>query len=356
MQRPTEIQAGIFITLGIILFVAVIWLLGQERQIFESQQEYIATFKDVQGLSDGAAIRLSGINIGRVKKIAFSQNQSDPAVYVTLLINDKYFDRIREDSLASIETQGLLGDKIISIRSEGSGNVLGPGSTVRSVEPADIAQVLNKAGQVVDNTVKISQVLSEFLGELKTDTIKGVSESSQLLAEILKEVKDGNGVANALIYSKEKNGSKIVHNLEEVTANVATITSDLKKNDGLLNALIYDPKGKQTLTSLNVAAENLASTAQEIAKIAKEVETGNGLMHSMIYNKAPEGLDDIVKKLNATADNLQKASKALAEGNGTLGALLYDDQLYNNVVEITDGAKRSYLLKEAIKSSLESKK
>src|SRR5690606_40323182 len=66
-----------------------------------------------------------------------------------------------------------------------------------------------------------------------------------------------------------------------------------------------------------------------------------------IYDKAPENIDDIVAKLNRTASNLEKASKALSEGEGTLGALLVDAQLYNNAVEITDGAKRSFLLKEA---------
>ena len=53
-----------------------------------------------------------------------------------------------------------------------------------------------------------------------------------------------------------------------------------------------------------------------------------------------------------TADNMRVATEALAKGTGTLGALLVDPQLYDNLVEVTDGAKRSFLLRQAIRSSL----
>lgn len=351
MKHSNELQAGLFITLGIALFIIVIFLLGQRRQIFVQQENYTATFTDVQGLSEGAPVRLGGITIGRVDTIGFSTDNKDPNVYVDILISSKYLERIRTDSIATIETQGLLGDKLVNIKSDGSGNMLEPGSELRSSEPADIASVLNKAGEVVDNTVEISRSVSGLVGELRDSTSESLTTSIAALSEILTEVKDGSGFLHTLIYA-DKEGASILKNLDATSHDLKAISKEIRNGKGLLNALIYAPEGKTTLAALADASKNIAVTAGHISKLAQEIESGDGLLHSVVYDEAPGGIAEIVNKLNRTATNLEKASAALANGEGTLGALLVDAQLYDNAVEITDGAKRSFLLKEAIKSTL----
>lgn len=352
MKQYNEIQAGLFITLGIVLFIIVIWALGQRRQIFERQEKYTVTFKDVQGLSEGAPVRLGGISVGRVESIGFSKDNQDPLLYVRLLINNKYLERIREDSVVSIETQGLLGDKFINLKSGGNGTMLEPGSTLKSNEPADIASVLSKAGEVVDNTVEISATLNEFIAEIKDSALTDIAASAKNLAAILKEVQEGDGVLHSLIYSNGK-GSSMLSDLEKTSKNIAEITAAVKTGDGLLNALVYDPDGKKTIKALTEASENLAITADHISTLAAEIQKGDGLLHSLVYDTSPEGIADIITRLSNTAKNLEEASKALASGEGTLGALLVDSQLYDDAVEITDGAKRSFILREAVRSTLD---
>src|SRR5690606_4913443 len=101
------------------------------------------------------------------------------------------------------------------------------------------------------------------------------------------------------------------------------------------------------------AAEKAAVTAEQLNEILVEIEEGNGTMNSLIYGESPEGVDEILARLSNTAKNLEIASEALAQGGGTLGALLVDSSLYDNLVEVTDGAKRSYILRSAIRRSLE---
>jgi len=351
MKATNEVQAGLFIMVGIVLFIVVIWLVGQRRQIFVRQEEYLTTFHDVQGLSEGAPVRLGGISIGRVDKIGFSKDIHDPLVYVQLLVSSIYLERIRTDSLATIETQGLLGDKFVNINSDGKGNLLEPGSTLPSSNPADISSVLSKAGEVVDNTVKISRSLNDFIGKLQKDTLSNVTSAAGNLSQILDKIKNGNGFLHSIVYNN-KDGGDLLDNLEKASANLKGISKEITTGDGLLNALIYDKKGKQTVEALTEASVNLSETSKHISELASEIENGNGLFHSLIYEKSPEGLNDIVAKLNTMASNLEAVSKSLANGNGTLGALLIDDSLYDNVIEITDGAKRSYLLKQAVRSTL----
>ena len=73
----------------------------------------------------------------------------------------------------------------------------------------------------------------------------------------------------------------------------------------------------------------------------------------LIYEGTDEPIDGVAKKISQTVDNIHQACESLAKGSGTLGALLVDSSLYDNLVEVTDGAKRSFILRQAIRSSLD---
>lgn len=314
MQPKNELKAGIFIVVGLALFAITIFVMGGERQIFADQDEFFVTFKDVKGLSEGAPVRLGGITVGRVSKIGFSSNQSDPTVHVALLINHRYLDRLPIDSVVTLETQGLLGDRFLGILPGRDKTMIKPGSILKSHEASDMAQIITKAEEIVDNTKKASQQLAAFLERFNTEGAEGFTKTMKGIAEMVEQA---------------------------------------QKGKGLMHSLFYDPAGAETLAALRKAAENFAVTSGQISALAEEIKNGDGILHDVIYKKSSGGLDEVVAKLHATADNLRKASEALAQGNGTIGALLIDPQVYDNLVEITDGAKRSFILRQAIKSSMQ---
>src|SRR5712675_217697 len=103
MNRADELKAGLFIVIGLALFVLTIFVMGRDRQIFAKQEEYLTTFSDVKGLSEGAPVRLGGISVGRVSDIGFSENKTDVRVHVKFLVNDKFLDRMNSDSIISIK-------------------------------------------------------------------------------------------------------------------------------------------------------------------------------------------------------------------------------------------------------------
>ncbi|MCO6430033.1 MAG: MCE family protein [Deltaproteobacteria bacterium] len=352
MRQNHELKAGVFILGGLVLAVAVIFAMGKERQIFASQEAFLTTFTDVKGLAEGAPVRLGGITVGRVGRIGFSKNVYDSTVHVTFLVNDEYLDRIHADCIATIETQGLLGDRFLSITPGRERKLLPPGATMRSSEPADISEVLSKAGQVVDNTVEISNNVNEFVQLLRKDSILHFNSAMQSIANLSNEIEKGEGFFHRLVYSK-KDGEKLIDNISSAAAGIKDIVKQIEVGSGALHALIYDPEGAKSISALTAAAENLASASASVEDVLKSVKNGSGLMHDLIYSDSPEGIAEVIAKLNATADNLKRASDALAQGSGTLGALLMDPQLYDNLVEVTDEAKRSYLLRQAIRTSLD---
>ena len=352
MRARSEFTAGIFLICAMLLFGLSIWVLGREREIFARLEPYQLIFKDVKGLAVGAPVRLGGITVGRVAEIGFAKELTDTNVHVKLLINDQFLERIHIDSTANIETQGLLGDRFVNLSAGMAPSQLLPGATIRTVESDDLGALLSKASRVVDNTVEIADNVNAIFKELKTDTIKSFTEASKNVAAITHEVRDGKGLVHDLIYSDER-GKSIMRDLEEASHDLKSIVRRVRSGEGLLHAMVFDREGGEMLRTLSKASASLGSASERIGEIAREITEGKGMLHTMVYADSPEGLQTFIQKLNQTADNLHKASAALADGSGTIGALLVDPQLYDNLVEITDEAKRSFILREAIKGSLQ---
>jgi phospholipid/cholesterol/gamma-HCH transport system substrate-binding protein len=361
MRAANSFKAGVFFFAFLVAFAGGILLLGKERQIFAHQELFVTSFYNIGGLVEGAPVRLGGITIGRVDRIGFSDDPYDPTVKVRFTVNDDFLDRIRKDSEAAIETQGLLGDKYLLISSGmamASQPPLDPGSYIKSREPADFQQVLTKAQMIVDNTEKISKSVFEVMDELKKETLKNVSDSARGIADLVRQIETGEGLMHRIFYSK-KDGEKIMHSLTETSENLDKITSEVRSGSGLLNALIYDPKGKELIESLSMASASISKTADELNSITTSIREGNGVAHHLIYGESVDvnqKISSAAEDIHLAANALRQAAEALSKGEGTIGALLVDGRLYDNLVNITDGAQRSFILRQAVKSALNSAK
>src|SRR5580700_10697254 len=106
---------GLFLTSGIGLFTAILFLIGNRHDVFGKHVEFYAEFSDIGGLPRGAQVRVSGIEAGEVKGI---QIPSSPASKFRLKLQVRADARgmVRTDSLVSIRTEGIVGDKFIFIR------------------------------------------------------------------------------------------------------------------------------------------------------------------------------------------------------------------------------------------------
>jgi phospholipid/cholesterol/gamma-HCH transport system substrate-binding protein len=105
------------------------------------------------------------------------------------------------------------------------------------------------------------------------------------------------------------------------------------------------------------AADSIASASDQLSALLAAAKSGKGLLHDIIYTDVAPGavakrLEEILVNLGTASKNFKTASDALVHGTGTLGALILDPKLYDNLVEVTDGAKRSFILRQAIRSSL----
>ena len=115
MAKSKDLVVGLFVLAGIAFCALVIFLLGDEKRLFETQMVLETSFVDVQGLKAGAPVRMGGIDIGTVEQVGFGEKAEDSNIYVRMSIVRSEARRIKTDSKARVQTRGLLGDKMIEI-------------------------------------------------------------------------------------------------------------------------------------------------------------------------------------------------------------------------------------------------
>jgi phospholipid/cholesterol/gamma-HCH transport system substrate-binding protein len=340
-EQSMKLRVGIFVLGLLTLFMVFVLTIGSQSRIFERRYNLHAFFGTIEGLNVGAPVRLAGVSIGSVSAITFSKDLSSKKIRVTMSLDARLKDRIREDSIASIGTIGLVGDKVLEL-TVGSPDkkVLPPGAVVASIEPPDYAQLLQRGSQIVDNVVKISDSMSQLLGGGPGTTArKDLAESIGSLNRIMGEIEHGGGLLHATIY--EKRSGTILKDLSDAATSLKRMSQALEHGEGLLPALLYDPKSREVLTDLKQVTRGMG-------ELLAKFQDKKGLAYVLF---ADPRADAIMADLEQTSKNLKLVSARLAKGEGTLGALIDDPTLYEDLASLLRGANRSLILRSLIQST-----
>jgi phospholipid/cholesterol/gamma-HCH transport system substrate-binding protein len=142
MKKYTqETVVGIFVVVGLLAIAYMTVKLGNVGFLGENSYTLYAKFNKVTGLRVGNPVAMLGLNIGRVQ--SFKLDQDDQLVVVDFKIDNGI--KIYDDAIASIKTEGLIGDKFVSIDPGGSGELLKAGDTITDTEsPTDIMDLVSK--------------------------------------------------------------------------------------------------------------------------------------------------------------------------------------------------------------------
>jgi phospholipid/cholesterol/gamma-HCH transport system substrate-binding protein len=140
MERTrVNVAVGVFVLIGIISLGYLSIKLGRVTILGGGTYEITADFPSVGGLKAGSAVEIAGVEIGRVEAIGLVEYQAR----VTLRINSGV--KLQEDSIASIKTKGLIGEKYLRISPGGSEKIIPPKGRIREVEaPVDFEELLSK--------------------------------------------------------------------------------------------------------------------------------------------------------------------------------------------------------------------
>ena len=157
-------KLGMFVLIGLILFAGTIYFVGKQKNLFGSTFHLKTKFKTVSGLKEGNNVRFSGINVGTVNSIELI---TDTSVLVDVIIRKEVQQFIKTDAAASIGSDGLMGDKVLTI-SPGSitGSQVKNNDMIVSTSPVEMADVMSSLKTSVDNAGIITSQLAIFTSNM----------------------------------------------------------------------------------------------------------------------------------------------------------------------------------------------
>ena len=332
---------------GLVATGGVIFMIGEERQLFKSKVDYQVAFTDVQGLRPGSPIRMGGVDIGTVSKVAYATDEKDYKIHVTVAIISDQAKRIKTDSVATIEGKGLLGDKMITVTiGSPTAQSLTPGSSIRAKEAEDFTQMVAKLGSI---SVKVERVVDNL--ERTTDALadKGFHEDMRgtmsSLNAVMGSLERKEGYAGKVLSdpAEAQRLSQVVKNLEGTTAELQRTTQSVNQilervrtGPGLAHEVLYGEDSSKAIAQFGGAADELRVTL-------KGIREGNGVARSLIYGD--DSSQAFMANLNAASDDIRQIIADLRAGKGTLGALLTDPSVYEDLKMVLGNVERNKALR-----------
>lgn len=288
-------RLGLFVLGGTALLVLGLYLLGSKRSLFSSTVTVTTTFQHVGGLRPGNNVRYAGITVGTVEDIAI---QSDTAVLVTMAVRTKDAGHILDNAIASLGTDGLMGNKLVNIGpGEGAGSPIVEGSPLRSSVPLDTDEMMRTLDRTNINMAEITDDLRELSGRINQPGSLVSLLSDTMLAQQVR------GSLTELEHAAS--------HMRNASAGVDAILADVRSGQGALGILVGDPAAEQQvrgwLSTMQQLADSLAHASTELDRFAKGLNDPQGTAYALTRDTAVAG------DVRRTLDQLQKSSVTLDE-------------------------------------------
>jgi phospholipid/cholesterol/gamma-HCH transport system substrate-binding protein len=196
MSRAARLGAFLIATLTIL--VSGIFIIGGKQYLFTPTYRLNAQFGSVVGLDSGAEVRVGGVHSGSVRGVELPSKPTDK-ITVRMDLDRSTHDIIKQDSIATIETEGLLGNEYVAISfgSANGANVV-DGGTIGSEPPLEMSALIKKANGILDSS---------------QEAVKNVTQATAHLSSISAKIDDGQGTVGALV-----NDKKIYTQLDQTTS------------------------------------------------------------------------------------------------------------------------------------------
>ena len=278
MKLSYEIKTAILVLSGIILFIIGFSYL-KSNDVFVADRIFYAVYDDVEGVSKGTPVTISGFNVGSVQDIKFYKNTSQLLLKFRVE-NDFTFS---DQSIAQIYETGLIGGKALSVVPKYGQRLAKSGDTLQSSIAPGLTELVN------DKLTPLQEKIESMV----------VSADSVLIG--LNSVL--NNEAKFEIQSSIKNFSSTVSDLKN---SAGTLDELLNTNKSQINNIISNVnQTSNELSDLSIVVKNLSQSSKSIDKIVNEISNGNGSLNKLIFD------DELINSLDAASSNINLLLKDL---------------------------------------------
>lgn len=328
MEGTKKVVVGIFVGGCLLLFGVGLFLIGSSNQLFSKSFKVYAEFSKITGIVDGSKVRVAGMDAGTVTGIDVP-SRPEGKFRIHFRIIEKLHPLVRSDSVASIQTDGLLGNKFLQVNAGSSSAALAPDkSMIQSTEPFDWSDLMDQISKAVD---QVNVVLSD---------------SKEQLAAVLGQIEDVSRSANVLIKDATPQVESILASADRIGANLDAIIDGVQQGRGTVGAVFKDEElsasVKRSVAKTEETVENIRDTTGSVKKIAKDVEDSDIVPE---VQRVVKDMQEITAKVKDAVDKFQSSSGEGGVMEDLQRTLAHANEAMSDLSDNTEAIKHNFFLR-----------
>jgi phospholipid/cholesterol/gamma-HCH transport system substrate-binding protein len=294
-ENHRNIRLGIFVIAGLTLLITALYLIGSKQNLFGNSFRLQARFYNVGGLMQGNNVRFAGIDVGTVESVRI---ENDTVVIVSLLLDKDVQKFIRKNAVATVGTDGLMGNKLVNINSTGeSASQVQNGDEIRSRRPVEMDEMVRTLDVTNENIKVITNNLKDITNKFR---------SKNNLWNLLLDTVVAENVKSAVVNLRLMSNNGIA-----ITGDLKDLTSYIKSVKGTIGALIMDTtlshNMKQTIVKLESFSDSAAVISGDLALISRNLKNGKGTIGILLRDTM------LIHNLNRSVLNIDTAANSFDE-------------------------------------------
>jgi phospholipid/cholesterol/gamma-HCH transport system substrate-binding protein len=333
---------GLFVIVGLVLFGIGMFLVGDRHQVFARHRDYYSEFVNLAGLTQGAKVRVAGMDAGEVLTIGVPDSPSS-GFKVKWRIDTKLAGLVRADSIAVIGTEGVVGDTFLSIRA-GTAHAAQAAalSTIPGKEPTELSDLLTQGRSLLtdaDNMLRTT-------GSKVNVALDGVTTTVLNVNDVVVGLKQGRGAAGMLLTDNALAG-QIRNDLTSTLSGARDIVAGLQAGRGPAGMILRDDalanQIRDVVRNGQKASSDLAHASAQADGLAADLNS------RQIPQKATEVMDnlnDATRKVRELmADVSQLDAQGMTAGANIRTSLMNANAATGNLADASEALKHNFLLR-----------
>jgi phospholipid/cholesterol/gamma-HCH transport system substrate-binding protein len=290
MKLSYEIKTALLVMSGIFLFIVMINYL-KSNDIFVSDRSFFAIYEDVEGVSTGTPVTISGFNVGSVQDISFYGD--DAKLLLKFRVENDF--EFSSNSIAQIYETGLIGGKALAIIPVNGKNLAISGDTLQSDIAPGLTELVNDKLSPLQEKIESMVVSADSLliavnSVFDIETKQNLTSSIENFSATIQSAKKSVVVLEEVLGNNENRLNSIILNADQSFKNLSNLSENFDE--------------------LDLVIENLSKSSTNINSITSEIKAGNGLVNKVIYDEMfVESLDQISSNINLLLEDLRMNPK-----------------------------------------------
>jgi phospholipid/cholesterol/gamma-HCH transport system substrate-binding protein len=291
-----SIRLGVFVVIGMMMLIVGLYFIGSNKNIFGNTFRLYSTFREVGGLQSGNNVRYSGIDVGSINKIEI---KNDTTISVEMVLEKKVAAFVRINSIATVGTDGLMGNKLINIEPGTSDSPFAKdGDMIPSREGVNTDAMLRTLDFTNQNIATVSSNIRSIT--------ENINKSKGTLYTILMDTTLATGFHHTILNIEE-----VTNNLTSFSRQLSDLISEVKQGKGPVGTLLNDTIMKDDLQAI-VSEVKKSSTqfsvmTNNLTEIITKMNNGNGTFATIVNDTA------MAASMKQSMINIQSASQKLDE-------------------------------------------